>query len=330
METADISQNAVEDLRHRLRAAGDEFHDLRCVLSHRLRPVSLFWSATHGGQFGLSMFRPLRRDADWWEIWFYREQDSPLLPHGYAPIRRAQESDLFANRDVHAETKVRRRLDAILGDAQWLVGGDMVCTLPGLTEFQGRLVWAPQTWLWLIFHVAWQCPGGSILRGERVFPRHHLEWCLALIEEKPYRGSQETASEIQSILDDPQDDQFISVLPVDPFTASIAMLDLVAANKRIHGDGPCGIFQWAYNGQVLADRMQEQTWRLAKYLFERLETEVSLTNLIGLAAVFTDDLTTDQTIQKQGSKASKWFEDHDIPLKITVSTTRRYARMLRN
>jgi hypothetical protein len=94
-------------------------------------------------------------------------------------------------------------------------------------------------------------------------------------------------------------------------------------------DGPWGIYQWRHNGAETSDRMQRKTWKLARYLHERLGRNIPFSDLRGDDKVFEDDLTDDQAIAKQGSKAKQWFKTNKIPLNVSSSTVDRLISMER-
>jgi hypothetical protein len=95
-------------------------------------------------------------------------------------------------------------------------------------------------------------------------------------------------------------------------------------------DGPCDVDQWRHDGVKTNQKMQPQTWKLAKRLHESLGEKVHFADLIGAGGVFVDDLTSDQNIQRQGSRLKKWFREQGIPLTVSSSTTDRFIWMAKS
>lgn len=64
---------SLQDLLRRLRTAGDEHYDLRCLISHGIELPCVDVEIELGELFALSIFRPLVKSKDLWRIGFYRE-----------------------------------------------------------------------------------------------------------------------------------------------------------------------------------------------------------------------------------------------------------------
>jgi len=81
-------------------------------------------------------------------------------------------------------------------------------------------------------------------------------------------------------------------------------------------DGPYGIFGWKQNDVVVDGAMQPKTWELAKYLYERRNKFIPISELVGFSNLFDNEDIADESVKRQGSKISKWFRVRDIPLQV--------------
>ncbi len=82
-------------------------------------------------------------------------------------------------------------------------------------------------------------------------------------------------------------------------------------------DGPADINTWSWSGQLIevdpSNRMREASWKLASYLWERLNRKVSVSDLIGAGELFEN--VEPGTVARHGSGANTWFRNHKVPLK---------------
>ncbi|HTM55986.1 MAG TPA: hypothetical protein VL175_18305 [Pirellulales bacterium] len=247
MAAAPIDPIALASLHHlaaRLRRAGEANFDLRCYFYHDLDIPFGFANEFFGPTFFNCSFRPLVSSKESWRYFFFNQSESDLR----SPFRKPRERDDTDDDDRVYQLYVLIR--SLLGDALWLVSDLGFSTIPGCPDFvQEELFGGESTWIWLLHHAAWERPGGTILRAAKYYPasllaraeyrkRRHdaqklakgdtplpavtketrrAEW-LALDEQHEAQAAQRLAK-----------GQYASVIPIDPFTASAALLDLIAA-----------------------------------------------------------------------------------------------------
>ncbi len=100
---------------------------------------------------------------------------------------------------------------------------------------------SPELWLATLFHVAWQCPDGTHLRAVRFEPKPRaVRFRLDREEEPPIQRDDPDSPGVRSISEaDPNpvfdlifpaeesSKSFVSPLPIDPFSASVAAIDVL-------------------------------------------------------------------------------------------------------
>jgi len=254
----DIAKASFEDLIRRLRVAGDKYNDLRCVLWHGLDLPWADLSCEFGELFRFSTFR-IGDQEDLFHTGYYRESSkpSPFNRHKLPSIDRIDELNESAK-------PIQNTLVSLFGDAMWLASENEFAGIPGCEDLDFvRLRHSDSNWLFLLFHAAWSCPNGSLLRAKRWYPkaliarlrlRDHqcrevgfvedrLAWQSdanklrdKIAERNSKLTKEERESEYLSIRDEEFSQQqkkfaageYMSILPLDPFTASAALLELVA------------------------------------------------------------------------------------------------------
>ncbi len=253
----DIAKASFEDLVRRLRVAGDKYNDLRCVLWHGLELPWADLSCEFGELFRYSTFR-IGDQEDWFRTGYYRESSKP------SPNNRHKLHSTDRINELNESAKpILKTLGSLFDDAMWLASENGSAGIPGCEDLDlERLRHSDSNWLLLLFHAAWSCPSGSLLRAKRWYPkalvtrlrlRDHqcrevgfaedrLAWqsdADKLRNEIAERNSKLTKEERESeylfIMDEECSQQrkkvaageYMSVLPLDPFTASAALLELV-------------------------------------------------------------------------------------------------------
>ncbi len=253
----DVTKASFADLIRRLRVAGDKYVDLRCVLWHDLDLTEADLSCEFGELFRYSIFRPSDPD-DCFHTGYYRESSRPSSfdRHKLLPLDRISELNESAK-------PIQKTLVSLFDDAMWLAGEVSFQGIPGCGELDFKsLRLSESTWLLLLFHAAWSCPGGSLLRAKRWYPKvliarlrlrdklcrsvgfteDRLAWMSdadKLRDEIFKRNSKLTKEELESewasIYDEECSQQrekvvvgeYMSILPLDPFTASAELLNLI-------------------------------------------------------------------------------------------------------
>jgi len=267
----DIAKASFEDLVRRLRVAGDKYNDLRCVLWHGLKLPWGDLSCEFGELFGFSTFRPSDPD-DWFHAGYYRESSKPssFNRHKLLSIDRINELNESAK-------PIQKTLVSLFDDAMWLASENGFAGIPGCEILNlERLHRSASTWLFLLFHAAWNCPSGSLLRAKRWYPKvliarsrlrdnqcrevgfaeDRLAWqsdANRLRDEIAERNLKLTKEERESewllIYDEECSQQrkkvaageYMSILPLDPFTASVALLEMVTKHGSEEQTSPSKI-----------------------------------------------------------------------------------------
>lgn len=261
---------SVRDLTWRLRLAGDEYWDIRCLIYYGLDIIG--WgdfSETYGHTFGFSGFAT-SRTSGFWRFLYYSENDRPrsaLYQKRVLPWERT-------NRQDKRERQLLIRADCLFNDSFWLANEIGLSRIPGLDGIDtSTLFGGSKTWLWLLFHAAWSLPPGTILRADKIIPVGILGRVLhrqkqeeaagfpsaskkspeefhAALEAVKKRKSSMSREELLQEWDDAmleaeqmmtkllEDGCYCSTLPMDPFTASAALLDLMAAETSPTRNSP--------------------------------------------------------------------------------------------
>jgi len=267
----DLTKASFGDLIRRFRLAGDKYTDLRCVILHGLDFLSTELDCEFGELINLSIFRPDSRD-DHFTACYYRESSrpSPFNRHKLPPIDRNSEL-------VESARPIQKTLASLFSDAMWLASKNGFAGIPGCKELDlERLYRSETTWLCLLFHSAWSCPSGSLLRAKRWYPESlitrlrlrdlrcreagysgdepaSMSDAYKLRDEIAARNSKLTKKERESewafICNEERSQQqekvaageYMSILPLDPFTASAALLELMLNFNSTEGESANGI-----------------------------------------------------------------------------------------
>ena len=154
---------------------------------------------------------------------------------------------------------------ALLDDTFWMAGSIGLNKIPGTENIDTTNLWFSEaTWIWLLFHAAWSCPPGTVLRAYKGYPARMVakaEWRKRvakelgfgdqkhrlLIDDGLYKeamsarhqkmSQEEREAEWRGVYDEIYADapsriesgSYWSRLPIDPFTASAALLELMIA-----------------------------------------------------------------------------------------------------
>ncbi|RIK78506.1 MAG: hypothetical protein DCC67_11460 [Planctomycetota bacterium] len=155
-----------------------------------------------------------------WHLGFYRQSKRPSLHE----INFGRRQNVEQEDESEWWVAYHNRLQSLEADCLHLAAAAGVLSLPGLPQLHSGLV----PWLWLVFHVAWEDPQGSLLRAQRRFPEVELRRTAATLKREPSGDSEGLLADIKAFLATPGG-RYCSVLPLDPFTASAAMFDLASA-----------------------------------------------------------------------------------------------------
>jgi hypothetical protein len=260
---------SLKHLARRMRRASSKYADVRCVINHKTDIGLGDFSEEYGDTFGMCGFTPgAKRHLGSWLLFYYSayERERFKLRHFLVEMKKAEPWETSKEQDDQRE---RLRLDAecLFNDAFWLVRSIGLDRIPGLngidtSEFYG----SAHVWLWLLFHAAWSRPAGTILRASqfipvgvflRKFARAREEEAVgfppgakktpsdyttarkAVAERKRSLGRAERVAELDGAAYEAEqhsmrllkEGAYVSELPMDPFTASAALLDLIAADS---------------------------------------------------------------------------------------------------
>jgi hypothetical protein len=255
-----IALASVQDLARRLRLAGDEYWDVRCVLH---RGLDIGWSdfeLTYGHTFGMSLFRTTK-SGETGKMFFYSETDKPMMT---APSRRSLPWDRTEDQR-RRERNILSRRETLFGDAFWLARALGLSRIPGLEGIDmSQLYSGAAVWIWLLFHASWAKPEQTILRANKVIPVHILTNSIlrksgnSAVLTAPHHEASATENKAsrkpktksktpmteeermeawdgaayeaeQKAIELLDSGAYLSELPMDPFTASAALLDLIAS-----------------------------------------------------------------------------------------------------
>lgn len=249
-----IAAASLRDLIRRFRCVGDRYPDLRCFLSHGLSFTFGLTIDEFGPILHFSAFTPLADSGDFWKLFYYHEDKRRLVPL-YRQL--LPKNDRVDGPDEPPDMRLDVLIDTLFDDAIWLLGDIGFAQIPGLPAFDPKqLNRGSGAWIWLLYHAAWACPAGTILRAGKFYPANFLARAeyktRRLTESKEQEPSVEKRrSEWLSIESDHfsnadkrrEAGQYASILPIDPFTASAALLELIAAggtNRRVEHPAPPG------------------------------------------------------------------------------------------
>lgn len=257
-----IAKASVRDLARRLRVAGDEHWDIRCILHHK---VDIGWgdfSEAYGHSLGMSSFR-VSNESSFWQLFYYSQRDLPRdwhRPKRTPDLCRTEEQD-------ERQQLFRFRREVLFKDAYWLARGIGLSRIPGLDGVDiSSLYGSEYVWLWLLFHASWSCPVGTVLRANKFIPvgiltriiqREKSENALgisaettnslsgyvstrqAVVQRNREMGKEERLQEFDEAAYEAEqraiqllnDGSYVSELPMDPFTASAALLELMVSDE---------------------------------------------------------------------------------------------------
>ena len=322
METNSAIQRTVADLQTRLRAAAAEYHDLRCVLTHKLPPAfSMIWDKSFGEYFGASSFLPVDELRDWWRIGLYRNSKEPSIFQQVGGLGRWAEEKLSEPDQEHTyQRNCHQRLQDLTSNCMWISHESGIFDIPAIRQYKGRVNDSTGSWLWLIFNVAWQCPQSSTLRATRWFPDALLQRWWSDIEKHPYPGSDRSQKEISELLASHDDDSYAAGLQIDPFTASAALFDLATA--KWSEDGPIDGYRWLHNGTRFGvdTPMQPAAWRMVAELSKREGASAPFDDLIEPVYSDRNHIADAIAFGSLRRAANEFFDTNEIPLKVSIKS----------
>lgn len=258
-----LDSTSHRDLLRRLRKAGDDYFDVRCLIAHETGSSVEHGRESLGYLIGTQVTTPVLGSADWWDFFFYQRKRREPLGH---QLRSSNSSPERANEKWQAASRIMDLLEQLMQDAYWLGHHIGFSKVPGTDNIDVKKLYPAHTsWLWLLFHAAWECPAGSLLRARRFFPtrlvaKHRLhekklyevgfeEPPIALADLKKAEDAirqrdlamsqEERSAEEMEIYFQVQSEargrlqagEYISVIPLDPFTASAELLEIMASTE---------------------------------------------------------------------------------------------------
>lgn len=264
-----IALASVQDTNRRLRLAGDEFWDMRCVMHRGIDKIGMGdFNEGYGRTFRQSAFR-VSDLTSFWKLFHYSQHDKPKS----AFLRKRNRPWEITDEQQRREDHFNIRRESLLKDAYWVARGIGLSKIPGLDGIDtSKLYSGDDVWIWLVFHAAWTKPTGSVLRATKFIPTglltevllrekretavgfppgskrgaNHYAEAHKAVQERTKKLSQmeklgewdEAAYEAEKLamkwLDE---DAYVSELPMDIFTASAALLDIMAADTS-PGESP--------------------------------------------------------------------------------------------
>jgi hypothetical protein len=264
-----IALASVQDTNRRLRLAGDEFWDMRCVMHRGVDKIGMGdFNEGYGPTFRQSAFR-VSDLTSFWKLFHYSQHDKPKSAFRRKRNRPWEITDEQQRREDHFN--IRR--ESLLRDAYWVARGIGLSKIPGLDGIDtSKLYSGDDVWIWLVFHAAWTKPTGSVLRATKFIPAglltdvllrekretavgfplgskrgaNHYAEAHKAVQERTKQLSQmeklgewdEAAYEAEQLaMKLLKEDAYVSELPMDIFTASAALLDIMAADTA-PGESP--------------------------------------------------------------------------------------------
>ena len=138
------------------------------MLRHGIKILPSDLWEDYGDTFFDSVFTPLTNSRDYWQLFYFRESEQE--PRGYRR-RSIPEARTVGTPEYQRQRLLQIRVRALLDDVFWLARGIGITTIPGIPTFEPKhLLRSNSGWIWLLFHAAWQCPIGTILRAGKFYP----------------------------------------------------------------------------------------------------------------------------------------------------------------
>jgi hypothetical protein len=258
---------SLRHLARRMRRAANSYSDIRCVVSHETGIGFGDFSEEYGHTFGLCGFTPsVKIHIGSWHLFYYSiyEREQSQLGRFFKFGKKAKPREKSA--DQNRTQRLRVDADCLFNDAFWLVRSIGLDRSPGLNGVDTSDLYASaHNWLWLLFHAAWARPAGTILRATQFIPtgvivrrlvREKQEAAVgfspgakksvseraaiskAIAERDRTMSNEQRLAEWDGAAYEAEQEAirllkagaYVSELPMDPFTASAALLDLLAAD----------------------------------------------------------------------------------------------------
>ncbi len=219
---------AWRDVGQRFREGATRFPFLRLSISSVVGLAEAYLQ--HRDLAGCGCYR-IGSSPVFWNYWMFDERRQRLILH--ERHGRTKVTDSTGERDLVAEKHKFNReasdgaelFKAISNDAGYLLSS-------GKSELSGRLgKFEPLSdhsrWITLLLVVAWECREGSILRADRSLPLVSRVYKLARergIKENDWDNLEALEKEVADSFDE---EDFVSILPIDPFLASVELIRIL-------------------------------------------------------------------------------------------------------
>ena len=157
--------------QERMRRASEAHPEVRSAIHHGFSRGELGLTLLgYGNPIGYTTFRPMNSSGDFWTQFFFSEvrRKQSDLEYTMGGRKNAYEFD----REWHATgERILARAQALFDDAMCLIQDADLSKIPGIPE--NGLTDVRRTsssWVWLLFHVAWAKPAGTILCAGKHYP----------------------------------------------------------------------------------------------------------------------------------------------------------------
>lgn len=231
---------AIQDLIKRLYKVGTEFPSLRCFMIHGIEMTAGDASQEVGDVIpgysnNIPLFKPVYNCEDQWGIAYYFHDGLNVHFELITELLNQLFRDALIFKKNHA-------LDFSVVPGLEAKGKVLLPTEIAAREVRfGDKILEEGTWLWLVFHAAWAAPLDSPLRAERSHPPtvDGIEPLRSTVngmrQLQPAEHKAIWRSALSKTPTKPRDlyeeEEYLSELPINPFTASAIVLEMAVANQ---------------------------------------------------------------------------------------------------
>lgn len=238
----DLWKKSLREIQNRFRTAGEKYPGLRCALELRApgddSTLVEMKKRIHVGDFRFSL--------GLWSLWWRRADDPKAiwnLVFYFVPQRYVGTERPLPNKERLLGNEAQAKfVEQATAAAHIIKAGEAWKMLPEAV----REKWAsseaeksenePNLWVATMFHLAWKCVDGTLLRADRL--------TLEAVPEG------ETWSEPPALVPaEESSNAFVSFLPIDPFSASVAAIGLL-----LDSASPVGFLAGRASVRELAER----------------------------------------------------------------------------
>lgn len=131
--------------------------------------IYLAYGGLHGDTFFSQPWQPPGSTGPWTLCYYF--EGARRQRRDYSLSDAAILSDEYAAAQQEAWRSISVKLDPLMNDAEWLARSIGFSKIPGTDGIDAtHLSKGGTTWIWLVFHAAWEKPEGTILRAGKEFP----------------------------------------------------------------------------------------------------------------------------------------------------------------